>query len=306
MIRKLFTVLLSAMFLLSSMGMAFAEVPNTAEGKLAAIEITLYGQEQTGPLAERIKRVEEEYEGADSSSSMMNRINYLYNYTYDNSATPSLVTQMNALEWAISHQISAESMVKRVAMMEGIIQGKPSEGTLHSRIEALAQFAFGTAEIPLTQVEVPMNTLARISLLSPINAKNLKVGDVIKYQASEDVIEDNMLIFAKGAYGEGVITKVEQAGNFGRDAKVDAEFKTLTAVDATVMDMNLGQEAQEQMKNMAMAAGASIAGMVLLGPIGIIGGAFVHGKNIDLPEGTEFYIQTSRDTVIYGIPVTAE
>ena len=57
---------------------------------------------------------------------------------------------------------------------------------------------------------------------------------------------------------------------------------------------------------MAMAAGASIAGMVLLGPIGIIGGAFVHGKNIDLPEGTEFYIQTSRDTVIYGIPVTAE
>jgi hypothetical protein len=43
--------------------------------------------------------------------------------------------------------------------------------------------------------------------------------------------------------------------------------------------------------------------MVLLGPIGIIGGAFVHGKNIDLPEGTELYIQTKNDTTLYGLTV---
>ena len=55
-----------------------------------------------------------------------------------------------------------------------------------------------------------------------------------------------------------------------------------------------------------MAAGASLAGMLVLGPIGIIGGAFVNGKNIDLPEGTELYIQTRNDEVIYAIPTTAE
>ena len=63
-------------------------------------------------------------------------------------------------------------------------------------------------------------------------------------------------------------------------------------------------ESEKEMKNLAMAAGASLAGIVVLGPIGIIGGAFVKGKNIDLPEGTEFYIQTKSDAVRYGV-VTA-
>ena len=58
------------------------------------------------------------------------------------------------------------------------------------------------------------------------------------------------------------------------------------------------------MKSYAIAAGASVAGMLLLGPIGIIGGAFVKGKNIELPEGTELFIQTQDETVLYAIPTT--
>lgn len=50
-----------------------------------------------------------------------------------------------------------------------------------------------------------------------------------------------------------------------------------------------------------MAAGASIAGIALLGPIGIVGGIFVNGKDIDLPTGTESYIQTKTATNIYAI-----
>ena len=57
---------------------------------------------------------------------------------------------------------------------------------------------------------------------------------------------------------------------------------------------------------MAMAAGASLAGMLLLGPIGIIGGVFVKGKNIDLPAGTELYIQTEKDESLYGVATVQE
>ena len=53
-----------------------------------------------------------------------------------------------------------------------------------------------------------------------------------------------------------------------------------------------------------MAAGASVAGMLILGPIGIIGGAFVKGKNIELPEGTELFIQTQDESILYAIPTT--
>ena len=304
MIRKLFSILISAVFLFSSLGTAFAEVPNTANGKLEAVEKAVYGAAQTGAIVERIERLENDYEGTKGSGGMMDRINTLYDTTFDNTNTPSILTQLNALEWTISHDVSMDSVQSRVSKMENVINGKNSDGSFKSRIESLATFAFGSTTIPLTQVAVPANTLVKVSLVTPINAKNLKAGDIVKYQAAEDVIENDMLIITKGAPGEGVIKKVSQAKNFGRDAEIEIDFKDIEAVDGSLMAMTLGEESKKNMEQLGMAAGASLAGMIVLGPIGIIGGAFVKGKNINLPEGTELYIQTSSDNNVYAIPTT--
>jgi hypothetical protein len=236
---------------------------------------------------------------------MMNRINNLYDTTFDNSSSPSLITQLNALEWTISHKVSADPIQKRISDMELQINGKNSDASIKKRIEGLATFAFGSTTIPLSQVNVPANTLVKISLVTPINAKELKKGDIIKFRAAEDVIENDMLLITAGALGEGVVTDVSQAQNFGRDAKINIDFKDMEAVDGTKIDMTLGEEAKENMEQMGMAAGASLAGMIILGPIGIIGGAFVKGKNINLPEGTEMYLQTEKDCSIYAIPTTS-
>ena len=98
-----------------------------------------------------------------------------------------------------------------------------------------------------------------------------------------------------------MVTKVKQARNFGRDAEVVIDFQALRAIDGTDVEMLLGQESKEKMESMAMAAGASLAGMALLGPIGIIGGVFIKGKNVNLPAGTELYIQTKNETSLYGL-----
>ena len=75
-------------------------------------------------------------------------------------------------------------------------------------------------------------------------------------------------------------------------------------MDGTIVDAYVGEEAKEEMKQYAMAAGASLAGIIILGPIGVIGGAFVKGKDIDLPAGTEMYIETAGDTMLYGVTTT--
>ena len=305
MLKKLFSIFLSGVFLVSSLGTAAAEVPNTANGKLGAVETVTYGQEQTGAIVERIKKLEKDYECSNTSGGMMNRINNLYDTTFDNSSSPSLITQLNALEWTISHKVSADPIQKRISDMELQINGKNSDASIKKRIEGLATFAFGSTTIPLSQVNVPANTLVKISLVTPINAKELKKGDIIKFKAAEDVIENDMLLITAGALGEGVVTDVSQAQNFGRDAKINIDFKDMEAVDGTKIDMTLGEEAKENMEQMGMAAGASLAGMIILGPIGIIGGAFVKGKNINLPEGTEMYLQTEKDCSIYAIPTTS-
>lgn len=306
MLQKIFRIILCGVFMFTMSGTAFADVANTVDDKLSAVETTLYGAVQTGPLMDRISKLEKDYEGGHPGGSLMDRVNALYDATYDNSNGPSLIVQMNALEWAVSHEVSMACMQDRVNNMEMSLRGKTSEGTFKHRVEVLSQDAFGSKTIPLVQTSIPANTLAKVALVDRLNAKNLKVGDVVRLKAAEDVVEDGMLLFTEGAAGEAVVTKVSQAKNFGRNAEIELDFKYLTAVDGRQLNMVLGEESKKSMEQLGMAAGASVAGMLVLGPIGIIGGAFVQGKNIDLPEGTELYIQTVNDEVIYAIPTTAE
>ncbi len=301
--RKLLGVLLAAIMLFETMGLAMAATPSGAMAdKLAEIERTAYGQPQTGALLDRVNKLEKDFEGENApTQNIMQRVDALYATMFKNDNGPSLVTQLNAIEWAITRSVGTESIQKRVSEMEITMTGAPSEGTYRSRIDTLAGYAFGTKELPLVKTEMPTNTLVKVSLVTPVNAKNIKVGDRVEIKAEEDVVESGRLLFAKGAPGYGEVVKVRQAAVFGRDAEVQIEFKTLRTMDGTDVPMTLGEESKEKMQSMAYAAGASIAGIALLGPIGIIGGAFVKGKNVDLPAGTEIYIQTATPTTIYGL-----
>ena len=41
--------------------------------------------------------------------------------------------------------------------------------------------------------------------------------------------------------------------------------------------------------------------MVVLGPVGIIGGAFVTGKSVNIPAGSTTFVQVKADTDIQGM-----
>ena len=237
---------------------------------------------------------------------MMARVDALYSEIYTNGSKPSVLAELNAIEWNIDHEVSMKSVEKRVADMEMTINGQTNEGTYKKRIQSLASASFGTADLPMVQINVPKNTLIKVALVDPVNTKNLKKGDTIRYKVAADVIVDGKLVFAKGEPGDGVVTKVKQARNFGRNAELEIDYKQTKSIDGTYVATFMGEESKQEMKNLAMAAGASLAGIVILGPIGVIGGAFVKGKNIDLPEGTEFYIQTKDNTTMYGVATTAE
>ena len=299
--KKLFSLLLTVLLLMESVGLAAAAAPITMQEKLEATERAAYGQPQTGALLDRLAHLEKDFGQASPQKSVVERTDALYGIMLENEGGPSLVTQMNAVEWAITQEVSMDSIQKRVGEMEITLQGRPSEGSYRQRIDTLAASAFGSHEIPLAAGVVPANTLIKVLTVTPINAKNLKEGDRIEFQAAEDVIEGGRLLFAKGAPGYGTVKKVKQARNFGRDAEVVIDFQALRAIDGTDVEMLLGAESKEKMESMAMAAGASLAGMALLGPIGIIGGVFIKGKNINLPAGTELYIQTKNETSLYGL-----
>lgn len=306
MLRKLLSVWLCALLFVTSAGTALAAEPVTVQARLQLIEQDTYGTEQAGALMERLNRLEKDFDGKHREGSLTARVDALYAELYENEGKPSLMADMNAVEWNIGHEVSMKPLQKRLTDMEMAILGKPGEGSFRQRIEELSKASFGSSDLPLQQISVPANTLIKVALADPVNAKNIKVNDVVRIEVAEDVAVDGHLLFVKGEPGEGVVTRVRQARNFGRSAQVEIDFKKVKSIDGTEVDTFIGDEARREYASYAKAAGASLAGALILGPIGVIGGAFVKGKNIDLPAGTEFYIQTKADEELYGVAMAAE
>lgn len=46
-----------------------------------------------------------------------------------------------------------------------------------------------------------------------------------------------------------------------------------------------------------------MAGAVLLGPVGLVGGAFIKGKNIEYPAGATVYVQPQDSVTIQGLVI---
>lgn len=275
----------------------------TIVDKTKAVEQVLYGTDQTGSLSERLTRLEKDIYGSESKEALMGKADKLYTYSKENTLTsPSLITRLNAVEWAISHTQTAAPAKQKLEQLEQLLIGAPAPGALDKRITKVSNIAF-TQSPEMSEVTLFQDTLVRIKMVTPLDTRQNREGDIFTFQASEDVYVNGALVIAKGAIGDGKILKVQQARNFGRDAKLDLSFDTLQAFDGTEVQTFLGDKAKEETKSLAKAAGATVAGLIVLGPVGVVGGAFIHGKDVTIPAGTELYIQTKTEASVYGLKV---
>ena len=87
-------------------------------------------------------------------------------------------------------------------------------------------------------------------------------------------------------------------------AGADISFDQVFSIDDEEIPTVLGPEAKDKLKMEAAAVGASAIGALALGPIGLVGGFFVKGKDVDLPAGTELYIQTQETVTTKGLVLT--
>lgn len=275
----------------------------TIVDKTTAVEQTLYGADQTGSLSERLTRLEKEIYGTETKEALMGKADKLYSYTKENShSAPSLITRLNAVEWTISHNQTAIPAKQKLEQMEQMLIGAPANGAIDKRVTKISNIAFTEAP-EVNEVTLFQDTLVRIKMVTPLDTRQNREGDAFTFQASEDVYANGVLVIAKGAVGEGKVLKVQQARNFGRDAKMELSFNTLQAFDGTEVQTVLGDKAKEETKSLAKAAGATVAGLIVLGPVGVVGGAFIHGKDVTIPAGSELYIQTKAEASVYGIKV---
>lgn len=303
MLRKLFVCTFVFMFLCSALASAGPAAGMTSVDKLAVAETFVYGAEQTGSLVERITKIQKDMYGKATGDALMLKIDKMYAYTKITALeAPSFSFQLNALEWSFNHSISPDKSGKaRLEDVEHTVSGNVAQGAFNERLHNLLKMSYSAGRVEAVGTSVPKDSLVKIKVIAPLSSKTSRVGDKVLFQAAEDVYSGGVLVIAKGAGGTGTISKVQEARNFGRDAEVQINFDSIEAFDGALVPVFIGDKAKQETLSLARAAGASVAGMIVLGPIGIVGGAFVHGKDITIPAGTELYVQTKNDAEVYGI-----
>ena len=275
---------------------------------LERIESIVYGSKREGGLLNRLNDVERTIFGRELPGSLTERQTALIDFLERGTDTqPSVLFKLSVAEWGVSQEIHPTwPLTRRIDAMEAILEGANQPGPLVSRLERLLMKLLPEG-IMATQFELPKETIVKGILRDTLTVRNVKVGDIIILALNEQIMVGDMLVAPKGSRVFAHITTVKPPRSFGRSSVIEMEIDGVEVLGPYVVPVNIGDAAKKAMEAdsaMIGAAGASLAGAVLLGPVGLAGGFLIRGNDKQLKEGTLFYAQTSEATPItaYQIP----
>ncbi|MBR5912968.1 MAG: hypothetical protein IKZ58_01205 [Selenomonadaceae bacterium] len=289
-----FCAVLAIIFSMSSVTFA----ASSAYELLSRIERDTYGVEREGAILQRINRLEKDYSGRNLQEDMNTRIEALYTIIYDNSATPGVMAKINALEWNIAHEVKIGGIKERIGNLEKTLLGEENDGTINDRLHELVKMSFSSEDIPMYEIQLPADTLIKISLVDGVGTRTAQVGDAVRFRVAEDVIVGGNLVFAKGLYGVGVVDTVKKPNGWGSNGKLNINFYKVNCMDGQEIDTCVDYAAMEIMAEKKMVLGAAIVGMDLNDDWNRV---LVHGKNLEAPAGTELYIQIKNNVAVYAL-----
>lgn len=278
--------------------------PDTVLEKTETLESTVYGKVQVGALTDRVHQLQDTIYGKIQQGSITGQVDSLYTSVEGQGTKITLHQEVNALEWMYFDEVHSGSLVERVGEMERSVNGIEAKGSLQSRVQKLKQSIYGTqVALRAKQGTIGADQVFTLELTEPVTSQKNVKDDVVHVKVAEDVMDGETLLIPKGTVGTGHITEITKARSFGRNAKLNIVFDQLQGIDGTMFTAIQGEEAKAKTKGELKAAGASVAGAVLLGPVGLVGGFFVKGKSIDLPVGTLVYVQPESSVTISGVEV---
>lgn len=302
--KQILSFLLTLIFSFTMVVPGFAaDVAIPVADKVTAMEKLLYGTGQSGSLIQRMDSLEDDVYGTVTSDTILKRIDNLYDYLQSSEGNDaSFATRLNAVEWRFCETMTNAPAKTRIENAEKLVNGGASSGALSVRLDELLKLAaYENGSLPVQKVTLPKDTVLKIEFTEEMSTRNSRIGDQVNFKVGDNYYMNEVLVIPKGAMGVGHISKVVQPGMFGKDGRIDIKFSHVVAIDGTNVNVMVGELAKQQATSIAGAAGATIGGMVLLGPIGVVGGAFVKGKAVTIPVGATTYVQTAEAVEMQGV-----
>jgi hypothetical protein len=312
--KKLLTLSVVIFVIFVSMSVAFAS-DQIADGgpafqTLERIEIIVYGSPQGGGLLSRLNAAEKDVFGRELPGSLTERQTAMLDFLEKGTTTqPSLLFKLSVAEWAVIQEIHPGwSLAKRIDTLESVVEGTVQGGAFASRTERLIMKLLPEGVLA-TPVEIPATTIVKTALIQTLTVRNVKVDDKVVLKLIQEIVINQNLVAPKGSRVFAHITKVKPPRSFGRASEIEMAFDALEVIGPNSVTVAMGEAAKKAMEADAGtigAVGASFAGAVLLGPLGLAGGFLVRGSDNHLKEGTLFYVETTAAATVHGYKIPSQ
>jgi len=271
-------------------------------------ETIVYGEPGRGGLIERLNSIERELFGRDLPGSISERhaaiLNFLEVGTLEQ---PSMLFRIGVAEWLIGEPAQPRrAAVSRVERLESDLDGTLQYGRpLAMRVERMLAVLVAD-RITSQEVIVPTATVLQVQFLEELGPATARAGNQVSLALVNDLVVDNVLVAPRGSLIDVAVESVRQPGRFGRPSNITFDYRSLIPLGPQRIPITAGEAARraaEGAEGMIGAGAASLAGALILGPAGLLGGVFVRGNAVNIPQGTIMFVETSGHVRVFGYPV---
>lgn len=283
-----------------------ADMDSPQQESLQRVEAVVYGAPGTGGMFLRLARVERDLFGMELPGSLTERQQALLRFVEEGTPTqPSLVFKTGVAEWVTMSRVNpAQPLADRMSALEIALEGEPQMGALSARLERVLTKLLPNGVFSASAT-IQASTVLKAAFAKTLTVRNVAKNDIVELSITEDCIVGGILTIAKGDRIFGEVTSVKMPRSFGRPSEIKIEFREAESIGGRRTPVTLGPQAKKAMEidsGTVGAAGASIAGAALLGPLGLAGGFLVRGSDKQIKEGTMMYVETTEAFTVTGYP----
>ena len=270
--------------------------------KINEVEEIIYGETTSISIINKIAKLEQSLFGDKKEGSLVVRAENIADYVLAQGSSPSLTFILNSLEWTLAENITTGNIVERLNNLEANVFGKPRTGALVSRIERLANMSYPDGKIPGESVILTDNTELSLKLNEKLDSSVAQKGEIIEFEVAKNLEIDNKLVIPAGTPGKMRVTKVEEAGQFGKPGKIEVEFLQVRAIDGTVINLKRPEKEFFEERSRQYAIGAGILGAIVFSsPLGVAVSYFVPGNPESFETGSELIAVTVERNEIFAL-----
>jgi hypothetical protein len=277
---------------------------------LERVETVVYGAPGSGGLFIRLARVERDLFGMELPGSLTERQRSMLNFVEEGTPTqPSLIFKIGAAEWVTLSRVNPSvPLSDRVSGLEVALEGEAQVGALSPRLERILTKLLPNG-VYTAAVPIPAGTVFKAAFSKTLTVRNVKVGDVVELEVTDDFVQGGTLAVAKGDRVFAEITKVKMPRSFGRTSEIGVEFRNIESVGGHFTPVTMGAQAKKAMEidsGTVGAVGTSLVGAILVGPLGLAGGFLVRGSDKQIPAGSTVYVETAEESTVTGYPIASD